>query len=44
MMTDNLTKALPVIKHKQSIKKTGIEDKKKLLAFIILEDDLRDIF
>ena len=44
MVADGLTKALPVIKHKQFVGMTGIEDRKKLLDSIKREDDLRDAF
>lgn len=34
MMANDLTKALSIIKHKHFVGITGIQDKKKLLAFI----------
>ena len=44
IVTDGLTKALPVIKHEQFVRMTGIGDKKELLAYIKQEDDLGDAF
>lgn len=44
MVADGFTKALSVIKHKHFLGMIGIEDKKKLLAFIKQEDDFRDAF
>ena len=44
MVADGLTKALSVIKHKDFVGMTGIEDKRELLASIKPEDDLRDAF
>ena len=44
MVTNGLTKALSVIKHKHFMGMTEIEDKRELLTFIKRKDDLRDAF
>lgn len=44
MIADGLTKALPVIKHKEFVGMTGVKDQEEPLASIKREHDLRDAF
>lgn len=44
MIVDSLRKALLVIKYKQFLGMIRIKNKKELLAFIKLEDDLKDAY
>lgn len=44
IVADSLSQAFPVIKYEQFMEIMGIEEKKELLAFIKLEDNLRDAF
>ena len=43
-MTDGLTKALSVVKHKDFVGLTGIKDQKEFLASMKREKDLEDAF
>lgn len=44
MVVDELTKALLIIKYKDFVKVTRIEDQREFLASIKREDNLRDAF
>lgn len=44
MVTNSLTKAVSVIKHKHFLEMRSKENKRELLAFIKQKDNLRDAF